>query len=131
MLTGSCHCGAVRIEVPRRPRSLTSCNCSICRRYGALWAYYKASGVKIRGPIDHYVWGDRTLGFGRCRTCGCVTHWESIKPMDSGKMGVNARNFDPQALEGIPIRLLDGAASWKVIKQESMTGVVPKRRKRR
>ena len=37
MLTATCHCGAVRVDVPRRPRSLTNCNCSVCRRYGTLW----------------------------------------------------------------------------------------------
>jgi hypothetical protein len=41
MLTASCHCGAVMVQVPRKPRSLTNCNCSMCRRYGVLWAYYK------------------------------------------------------------------------------------------
>ena len=49
MLTATCHCGALRIEVPRKPSSLTSCNCSICRRYGTLWAYYKASTVRVLG----------------------------------------------------------------------------------
>jgi len=39
-LSGSCHCGAVVVNVARRPRQLTDCNCSICRRYGTLWAYY-------------------------------------------------------------------------------------------
>lgn len=29
MLRGSCHCGAIQIEVDRKPRRLTSCNCSI------------------------------------------------------------------------------------------------------
>ena len=38
-LTASCHCGAVRIEVQRAPRTLTGCNCSVCRRHGALWAH--------------------------------------------------------------------------------------------
>lgn len=47
MIAGTCHCGAVRIEIPRRPRTLTDCNCSICRRYGALWAYDKASTVRV------------------------------------------------------------------------------------
>ena len=45
-LTGTCHCGAVRIRVRQAPRTVTSCNCSICRRYGALWAYYQASSVQ-------------------------------------------------------------------------------------
>jgi len=40
MLKGTCHCGAVQIAVARKPRRFTSCNCSICRRYSTLWAYY-------------------------------------------------------------------------------------------
>jgi hypothetical protein len=47
MLTGSCHCGAVQIQVARKPRRLTSCNCSICRRHAGLWGYYNPSKVKI------------------------------------------------------------------------------------
>jgi hypothetical protein len=55
MLTATCHSGAVRLEIPRKPRQLTSCNCSICRRYGTLWAYYKFHDVTIRvgsSPAD-------------------------------------------------------------------------------
>ena len=57
MLKGSCHCGAVKIQVPRKPRRLTSCNCSICRRHGGLFGYYNRSEVKIvarRGALDRY-----------------------------------------------------------------------------
>jgi hypothetical protein len=43
MLTGSCHCGAIKVKVASKPRQLTSCNCSICRRYGTLWGYYDGS----------------------------------------------------------------------------------------
>jgi hypothetical protein len=37
---------------------LTDCNCSICR-YGALWAYYQAADVRIRGgrtAMSAYLW---------------------------------------------------------------------------
>ena len=47
MLTGACHCGAVRVTIPRKPRAVTDCNCSICRRYGVLWAYYKLPTVSV------------------------------------------------------------------------------------
>ena len=60
MLTATCHCGAVRVDVPRKPRRLTSCNCSICRRYGTLWAYYKVSEVEVtaaRGATRDYMLG--------------------------------------------------------------------------
>ena len=118
MLSATCHCGAVRVEVPRRPRTLTNCNCSICRRYGTLWAYYKSSEVRVIGAVgatSAYVWGDKMLRFVRCTTCGCVTHWELIRPKDDGKMGVNARNFEPGSLGSVRIRLLDGASTWKYL----------------
>ena len=59
MLTASCHCGAVKVQVPRKPRRLTNCNCSICRRYGVLWAYYKDADVQLTaspGATDDYVY---------------------------------------------------------------------------
>ncbi len=118
MLTATCHCGAVRVEIARRPRRVTNCNCSICRRYGTLWAYYKGADVRIAaapGALAEYVWGDRSLRFVRCRRCGCVTHWEPIRPTASSRMGVNVRNFDPDALGPVRIRRLDGASTWRYL----------------
>jgi hypothetical protein len=114
MLKGSCHCGAVQIEVTRKPRRLSSCNCSICRRHAGLWGYYDRSKVKItagKSALDRYAWGDKCLWLCRCATCGCVTHW---LPIGRGKnrMGVNFRNFDPSAIQSIRIRRFDGADSW-------------------
>jgi len=108
----------VKVEVPRRPRRLTECNCSICRRYGTLWAYYKFADVKVtakRGAKSGYAWGDKNLRFVRCAHCGCVTHWEPIKPRRGARMGVNARNFEPSHLGKVRIRLLDGADTWKFL----------------
>jgi hypothetical protein len=118
MLSASCHCGAVKVEVPRRPRSLTNCNCSMCRRYGVLWAYYKDSDVKLiaaEGAIDSYGWGQNTQKFIRCKSCGCVMQWKKNLPNDKTWAGVNARNFDPEQLGDVRIRLLDGAKTWKYI----------------
>lgn len=118
MLTGTCHCGAVAITVPRKPRRLTSCNCSICRRYGALWAYYRVADVKLRcarGTTQSYAWGERSLRFLRCRRCGCVMAWEPARRRSAGRMGVNARNFEPEAIAGIRVRRLDGADTWRFL----------------
>jgi hypothetical protein len=60
MLSTSCHCGAVSLEIDRKPRSLTDCNCSICRRYGALWAYYTRKSVRVScapGSMSIHAWG--------------------------------------------------------------------------
>jgi hypothetical protein len=118
MPVATCHCGAVRIEVPRRPHRLTDCNCSICRRYGTLRAYYMTKDVRIAsalGQTSEYVWGDKTLKFVRCSTCGCITHWESLQPREDSKMGVNARNFEPGVIDNVRIRRLDGASTWKYL----------------
>jgi hypothetical protein len=118
MLSGHCHCGAVRIEVPRRPRTLTDCNCSICRRYGVLWAYYKASDVRLLaapGATHSYSWGPKALSFTRCATCGCIINWERARPRKVNYMGVNARNFEPGILNAVRIRRLDGAQTWKYL----------------
>ena len=116
MLTATCHCGAVKVQVPRKPRRLTSCNCSICRRYGTLWAYYKAAEVQISasGKTHDYAWGDKCLWNCRCATCGCVTHWLPIG-RESSRMGVNFRNFDPSVIESTRIRRFDGAKTWKFL----------------
>ena len=112
MIIGSCHCGAVRFELAKRPEWLTACNCSVCRRLGALWAYGDTSEVTlVRAPdaTIGYVWGDRTLAFHICRTCGCPTHWEGLR---GSRMGVNCRMADPAAIAPLRIRRLDGADSW-------------------
>jgi hypothetical protein len=115
MLCATCHCGAIRVEVPEPPQAVTNCNCSICRRYGALWAYYKVGTVRVLGHPENtaeYVWGDKTLKTVRCRNCGCVTHWEPLQPTPDSELGVNARNFDPSVLGSVRIRRFDGADTW-------------------
>ena len=69
----SCHCGACTIGLPAPPATVTDCNCSICRRYGVLWAYYDPAAVDLSGlgPTETYLWDDRSLAFHRCSTCGC------------------------------------------------------------
>ncbi len=118
MLTATCHCGSVKLTVRRKPRSLTDCNCSICRRYGTRWAYYKAREVQILaapGATQEYTWGERSIAFVRCATCGGVTHWLPVVRKEDSRIGVNARNFDPAAIGTVRVRRLDGASTWKYL----------------
>ena len=121
MITAACHCGAVRIDMRRNPRTLTSCNCSICRRYGAIWAYYARKGLDYHfapGDVVSYAWGNESIEFFHCTRCGCVTHHERTKKEgDETRVGVNVRNADPAELGRVPLRRLDGAGSWKTLKR--------------
>lgn len=117
-LVATCHCGAVLLEVTHAPPELTDCNCSICRRYGVLWAYYEESSVRVNcapGALATYAWGEKTIVFNHCKRCGCVTHYQSAAPADDSTVGVNARNFDPAVIANVRVRKLDGADTWKYL----------------
>jgi len=41
------------------PESATACNCTVCRRYGVLWAYdYEGEGIEVSGPTRAYIRGE-------------------------------------------------------------------------
>ena len=111
MIKAACHCGAVQLEIAAPPETLTQCNCSICRRLGALWAYYERDQVKVIGAADAtgaYVWGDRCIEFHHCRTCGCSTHYDSLG--DFNRRAVNARLMAPDVIADTPRQQFDGAS---------------------
>jgi hypothetical protein len=107
---GSCHCGALQVRLLFDPDEATSCNCSICRRTGALWIYGSPDQIEVHGTGVGYVQGDATLTTWHCGTCGIITHWTPIDP-DYGRMGINLRIFAPELWENLPRKLVDGA-SW-------------------
>ena len=118
MLTASCHCGAVQLEITREPKSLTECNCSICRRIRALWAYYTQNSVRITAALEAlaaYTWGDKTIEFFHCKSCGCTTHYESMEKTGNSRMAVNARMMQSEDIASVRIRKFDGAVTWKYI----------------
>ena len=117
MIEASCHCGAVRLELSALPADVTECNCSICRRYGVLWAYLEPDHVRVvppKAPTDTYSWDDRAIAFHRCRLCGCVSHWAAVDPAIR-RMGVNARLLPPAILAGLRVRHLDGAVTERYV----------------
>jgi hypothetical protein len=120
MIESSCHCGAVRLVCETEPTVVTDCNCSICRRYGALWAYYSPTKVRPIPPAPAtviYMCNDREIEFHRCGVCGCVTHWA---PADKSRdrMGVNVRLMPPAVLAQVRVRRLDGADTWRYLDED-------------
>ena len=118
MITASCHCGAVRLEIDGpAPETVLDCGCSICRRKGGLWTYYEPRQVKIipeSGATFIYLWGDKMLEHHTCRTCGCTTHWSPVDKAHD-RMGVNVRMMPRELLTDLRIQRFDGADTWKVV----------------
>src|SRR5450432_1157825 len=114
MIEATCHCGAVRLQIARAPDEVADCNCSLCRRLGAVWAYCPPAQVEVLSAPEAtvaYIQGDRTLATHHCRVCGCTTHWAPLDPTVD-RMGVNARLMDPKALAATPVKKFDGADTW-------------------
>jgi hypothetical protein len=98
----------------RAPETVTQCNCSLCRATGFRGIYFRSDELEIAGEFDSYVRSDLDEVFlrtFRCRNCGMATHWEPLTEPPHERMGVNANMLDPEAIEGVPIRQVDGA-SW-------------------
>ena len=118
MMRASCHCGAVVMEADSLPASVTSCNCSICRRTAGLWAYYTRATARLVAGHDAvvaYVWGDRMLELYHCRHCGCITHSESVEKNADSRFAINVRCLPPEELAPLKVRHFDGADTWKFL----------------
>jgi len=108
----SCHCGAVVLELdlpdgivnPRR------CDCSLCRRRGAIVASVPLAGIRmIQGAesLTLYQFNTRTAKHYFCSRCGIYTHHQRRSvPTEYG--------YNVACLEGVnpfdlgPVRTLDG-----------------------
>ncbi len=116
MIEGSCHCGLVRWRFDGKAAdSATACNCTICRRYGALWAYdFENEGIHVSGPTRAYIRG-QMIEFHFCPTCGCVAFWRSQHLEAGGRLriAVNLRLAEPEAVADIPIQRYEGLKSFE------------------
>ncbi len=125
MIRGSCHCGSIHWEFDGVPESTTACNCTACRRIGALWAYdWDNEGIRIRavpGMLAGYVRPNDDLAFHFCKSCGNTTHWRGLAPSENGKtrIAVNLRLSEhPEEVAKIPVRHFDGLDSWSDLPED-------------
>ncbi|WP_372841568.1 GFA family protein [Phaeovulum sp.] len=102
----TCHCGAVEMLVTLSDGLATArrCDCSFCRRRGAVAVSAPLSGVTILRGADNlalYQFGTRSAKHWFCKTCGIYTHHQRrSNPQEYGVNaacldGVNPRDLDP------------------------------------
>jgi len=114
MLKGTCHCGAAHWTLEGDPGSITACNCTLCRRYGTLWAYdYADERIRVAGPMSSYTRGGNetsSLEILFCPTCACVVAWRGLQLDAAGRrrIAVNVRLAAPEAVADLAIDHFDG-----------------------
>ncbi len=112
--TGRCHCGGVEFTVALENglEDLRRCNCSLCRRKGAVMASVPVAGLTVvRGAenLTLYQWNSRIAEHYFCKVCGIYTHHK--RRSNPALFGFNVaclEGVDPFALGDIPIG--DGAS---------------------
>ena len=117
MLETSCLCGQVHVRVETRPDYINACNCTLCGKAGAQWAYFKPSAVSVEGTTTGYSRDDKSDPSAEirfCPTCGSTTHFvltpSAVAKFGDALMGVNMRLADEDALVGVELRYPDGRA---------------------
>lgn len=119
MLTGSCHCGKAGWTLHGDPGSITACNCTLCRRYGTLWAYdYEGERIGIKGQTASYTRVEKdtpTLEILFCPVCACVVSWRGLELEADGRrrIAVNIRLTQPDPVQDLPIDHFDGLDSFE------------------
>jgi hypothetical protein len=112
--TGSCHCGAVAFEVQLEDglKGLRRCNCSLCRRKGAIMCIVPLERLFVtrgRDRLTLYQWNLKLARHYFCSVCGIYTHHQR-------RRDPNTFAFNVACLEGVdpftlgPLELGDGAS---------------------
>jgi len=111
----ACHCGQVRLQTSKQPDHINACNCTLCSKSGARWAYFHPSEVRVDGTTSGYCRQDKgepgaEIHF--CPGCGSTTHFvltaATIAKFGNGMMGVNMWLAEEGDLAGIELRFPDG-----------------------
>ena len=83
--TGSCHCGAVKFEVRTALTPATRCNCSLCRRRGALMSpAFHVSDLRIvegEAALSLYQFNSRVARHFFCKVCGVYPFHQTRKDL--------------------------------------------------
>ena len=108
--TGSCHCGAVRIEV-EAPEQIVAyeCNCSMCRRTAFLHLIVPASRFRLVSGADElttYVFNTGTAKHLFCRICGVRPFYMPRSNPDG--FSVNVRCLDRSGIRSVEVLPFDG-----------------------
>lgn len=105
------------MELRRPLESTTGCNCTLCCRYGVLWANgYEGHEIEVSGSAQVNMRGRAKIGFHFCPKCGFVVCWRTTSAGEDGRrrIAVNLRLADnPDELRSLLVDHFDGLDSFE------------------
>ncbi len=107
---GACHCGAVAFEVDLVLDHVRVCDCSICRKRGALIHRVEDQDIRILTPLEEltlYQWHTKTAKDYFCPTCGIQPFRRPRTAPDL--WAVNIRCLTGVDLNSIAVEYIEGS----------------------
>ena len=107
---GSCHCGRIRFEVDADLDHVFVCDCSICRRRGALIHLVDAASLRLLTPLDDlslYTFHTHIAKDYFCPTCGILPFRRPRTASES--WAINVRCLEDVELGSIPVKHVYGS----------------------
>ncbi|EKD91850.1 MAG: hypothetical protein ACD_29C00344G0002 [uncultured bacterium] len=104
-----CHCGTVEVDVQfdNGLENIRRCDCSLCRRKGAVMAMVPITHLKVTKGQDNltlYQWNTKVAEHYFCKTCGIYTHHK--RRSNPNQYGINIaciEGVNPYGYGEIPI----------------------------
>ncbi len=111
--TGTCHCGAVKVEVTLEPSPrIGRCNCTICRRTAQTGTIVKPAAFALlagEANLGSYAWGGKTSERFFCKTCGIHVFGRGhMEQLGGDYVSVNLNCFDDVEVNEKDIVYWDG-----------------------
>ena len=109
--SGGCHCGRVRYDVTSDLGLVAECNCSICSKRGALWAFVKKPQFKLLKGADalsDYQFGKKKIHHLFCTSCGIGSFSEGVAPNGDETVAINVRCLDDVDASTLKTKPFDG-----------------------
>nr|WP_294864248.1 GFA family protein [uncultured Pseudogulbenkiania sp.] len=110
---GSCHCGRIAFDVEGDLGQVMSCNCSICRRKGALMWFVPRQQLRLLTPeadMSTYTFNKHVIQHHFCPICGMHPFGEGRDPAGNAMAAVNVRCLDDVDLDTLTVKHFDGRA---------------------
>ena len=107
---GSCHCGRVRFEIDATLDHVRVCDCSVCKRRGALIHRVEEQDFRLHTPIEDlrvYTFNTHTARDYFCATCGILPFRRPRTAPEA--WGINVRCLEGVDFDVIPVKRVFGS----------------------
>lgn len=112
--SGSCHCGNIAFDFESGPITEgMACNCSMCRRKGAIMHFLPESAFTLKTPRENlatYRFNRHVIDHHFCADCGTAPFSEGADPKGNRMIAVNLCCVDDVDPRTLAIKFHNGAA---------------------